>query len=478
MHILIPIFFNAPLGGLHLNVMSTALHCKQNGHDVTVVCKEGIFTEKLLESDINVINTNFTDSEFSQTIDKIVELNRTNKIDIIHAHPFHSRKLGLLISKILEVPFFVTIHGRYTDKIETYIDKAAMVFTVSEGIKDYVKEHLIKSGMRKYLYKLFVVPNGVNMELFKPESPPSSITKDPQKLNISLISRLDKDKEFIINIFYKALTFTRDKFAEKVSWTIVGDGTLKEEMKQKVEEISSGEHFVNFVGWKENNELLMEYMNSDLIIAPGRSALEGMSCGKPVIALGSKGYVGLIDKDNWLKGVYANFGGIGNKIEDYIEGSVETDINRVIEDATLRKELEELGPEIITQFYKEKEANNNLLRFYQIFKKSTTKQKEQSQSDLANLISRYLLETNIKNTLITQVSNNEIKIEIQCNDYNNIEFAYYIFNENTLIKKIYYSPTNSVHFQCYESGKYRARCYLRKEQTIFDFSTKFINVQI
>ena len=41
-----------------------------------------------------------------------------------------------------------------------------MVFTVSEGIKDFLKEHLLKRKLSKYNYKLFVVPNGVNTDLF------------------------------------------------------------------------------------------------------------------------------------------------------------------------------------------------------------------------------------------------------------------------------------------------------------------------
>ncbi|MEH7419484.1 glycosyltransferase family 4 protein [Neobacillus drentensis] len=476
MHILIPIFFNAPLGGLHLNAMSTALHCKKNGHDVTVVCKKGIFTEKLRKANINIINTNFNDSEYPLTVNKILELNRTKKIDIIHSHPFQSRKLTILLSRILDVPFFVTIHGRHTDNIETYIDKVEMVFTVSEGVKDFVKEHLTKKGLRKYFYKLLVVPNGVDMELFKRVNN-SRFIDNTERFKISLVSRLDKDKEFIIDIFYKALRFAKNNFSQKVYWTIVGDGTLKEEMQRKVKEINNGD-FVKFVGWKENNELLMEYIDSDVIIAPGRSALEGMSCGKPVIAIGSKAYIGLIDKENWLKGVYANFGGIGNKIEDYIEGSIENDIKRVIEDGLLRQELEELGPNLISQFYKEEEANSNLLRFFQMIRSNITKQKETNQEDLSEQISSYLIETNIKNTLLTQLTNKEIKIEVVCHDYENIEFAWYIFKENNVIQKIYYSSSNSINYKFNEPGKYRIRCFLRKEQASFSFLTKVINVKI
>jgi glycosyltransferase involved in cell wall biosynthesis len=478
MHILIPIFFNAPLGGLHLNVMSTALHCKKNGHDVSVICKEGVFSEKLREENINVIHTNFTDSEYPRTIRKIVELGRTNKIDIIHSHPFQSRKLALLLSRILGVPFFVTIHGKHTDQIETYIDKAAMVFTVSEGIKDFVKEYLTKKGLSKYNHKLYVVPNGVDTELFKPLHTSSMMVKRNEQINISLISRLDQDKEFIINIFYKALMFTIKTYPHNVYWTIVGEGTLKEEIMAKVQEIAGvNNHCVNFAGWKEDIDLLMEYGNSDIVIAPGRCALEAMSCGKPVIAIGSKGYIGLIDKDNWLKGVYTNFGGIGNKIEDYLEGSIENDIKQLVENEMLREDLSELGPNLISLFYEEKEANNNLLRFYRMFQKKNTERIETDKIELENVISSYLIESTIKNTLITPLSKNEYKVKVHCHDYNNIEFAWYIFKDGITMEKIKYSSSNSITYQFKEKGKYRVRCYVKKGQTMFAFHTKFIIIQ-
>ncbi|OAS87846.1 MULTISPECIES: glycosyltransferase family 4 protein [Metabacillus] len=473
MHILIPVFFNAPLGGLHFNVMSTALHCKSNGNDVTVLCRPGVFTDTLKEKGINVINTDFTPTEFSNTIKTLLELNKSNKIDIIHSHPFESRKVAVLLSKILKSPLFVTIHGRHTDYIETYIDKVAMVFTVSEGIKDFLKVHLAKNRLNKYNHKLFVVPNGVDTHLFQPIEPPAL----NRKINISLVTRLDKDKEFIIEVFYKALKFTTEKYPNDVIWTIVGDGTLIDEMKQKVEEIvGTNNHFVNFVGWKEDIDLLMSYSNSDIVIAPGRCALEAMSCGKPTIAIGSKGYIGLIDKNNWLKGVYANFGGIGNKIEDYVEGSIEKDIERLVENDMLRDELGELGHNLISQFYEEKEANNNLLRFYSMFKRENTELNEIDHIEIDKLISNYLLETNIRQSIIKQNTLNEYKIEVICHEYNGLSFAWYVFKEKQLVKKIPYSKSNCLNYTFQEKGSYQIRCYVKKDDTMIVFPVKKINV--
>lgn len=211
-----------------------------------------------------------------------------------------------------------------------------MVFTVSEGIKDFLFSKL--KNLDSYKHKFVVIPNGVNTNLFhKQNNVIKSHSSDTENLNISLVTRLDKDKEFIIEVFYRALKHTSENYIKSVHWSIVGEGTLKGEIEEKVREITNGKLNVEFKGWKEDAELLQEYITSDIILAPGRCALEAMSCGKPVIAIGSKGYNGLINKDNWLRGVYSNFGGIGNKMNDYQEGTVEQELSYLIGNDRARK---------------------------------------------------------------------------------------------------------------------------------------------
>ena len=257
----------------------------------------------------------------------------------------------------------------------------------------------------------------------------------------------------------------------------MGEGTLKEEIQHHVKKIiNKNQNFVSFVGWKEGSELVYEYVKSDIVIAPGRCALEAMSCGKPVIAIGSKGYVGLIDKENWLKGVYANFGGIGNKIDDYIEGSIENDIKRIIESEQLRKNLEELGPNLIHLYFKEEEANENLLKFYSIYRRNSSEQNKTSE-ETAEMTSTYLLKLNIQKPIVTQLSTKSYQVEIPVKDADNVKFAWYIFKENRVIRKIPYSDSNSITYEFNMDGDYRIRCYVKKGNTTLAFPTKLIHIQ-
>src|SRR5690606_23594512 len=50
---------------------------------------------------------------------------------------------------------------------------------------------------------------------------------------------------------------------------------------------------------------------ADVVVPTGRSALEALACGKPVIAIGRAGLHGLITVDNWEQAVKTNFGDHG-----------------------------------------------------------------------------------------------------------------------------------------------------------------------
>ncbi|MED1603620.1 glycosyltransferase family 4 protein [Alkalihalophilus marmarensis] len=358
MHILITVFFNAHHGGLHDNIFSTIKQSIKLGNHITVVCKSGMFEERLKKIGVQVVTTDFHSND--NTTNDVINAPK-NDYDVIHAHPGPSREVALQVSEKLELPIVMTFHGMWADSVVEYSDKLSAIFPVSEGVKDFLKRTLIDD-----FDKMMIMPNGVNKKLFKPKN--KLFKRKDEVLNISLITRLDKDKDFIIQVFYKALEYTSNHFLTKVRWTIVGDGTELDSMKKTVKDITKGQQKVAFIGWKAGKELLKNYQESDIVIAPGRCALEAMACGKPVIAIGSKKYNGLVTKDNWTRGVYTNFGGFGNKMNDYIDGTIEAELEQVISSQKLREELGSLGVFITDQFYNEDQINNKIIGVYNIIK--------------------------------------------------------------------------------------------------------------
>src|SRR5699024_4490113 len=91
MKLLYSVFFNAPMGGLHENVYSTALFMKRNNCDVYVVLKAGLLQKRLNLQGIKTITT-----DFSSTQETLKSIENTGiNFDLIHFHPGPSKNAVL-----------------------------------------------------------------------------------------------------------------------------------------------------------------------------------------------------------------------------------------------------------------------------------------------------------------------------------------------------------------------------------------------
>src|SRR5699024_3034628 len=100
MKILYLVHFNAPMGGLHENVYSSAIFMQQKGHEVYVVLKEGELQQRFEKQGIKTITTDY--SHVGESLGTIE--NKKVDFDIIHAHPGASRKVALHYSGRYNIP--------------------------------------------------------------------------------------------------------------------------------------------------------------------------------------------------------------------------------------------------------------------------------------------------------------------------------------------------------------------------------------
>ncbi|TNH16623.1 glycosyltransferase family 4 protein [Halomonas sp. BL6] len=356
MHVIMPVFFKAAHGGLHENVLAAARFLIDNNHKATIVCPRGPFADSLSGFGVGVIQTNYLDLE--ATLNEIMNLHDVDPIDLVHAHPFASRKLGLMLSEKLNIPIVLTFHGKYTDDISQYVDKVSAVLAVSFGIRDYLlAEQSIKPQ------KFHVVPNVPDTGFFQPVSENSQSTDG--KISVALVSRLDKDKAFILDVFADAVEYAAENYSGQLSWIVVGNGTQLEEFRTRLDAVRGG-NSIEFRGWLEGEPLRSAYQSSDFVFAPGRCALEAMSCGVPTIAVGSKSYCGLVNAETWQQGVYSNFGGVGNQHTDYKPEMVHQDMDNLLASKSYRIGLGNFGISIIQQFFDFQKIHTQLLGIYRL----------------------------------------------------------------------------------------------------------------
>lgn len=354
MNILYLLHFNAPMGGLHENLYSTAIYMKKNDNNVWVVLKEGPLAERLRQNGINTIIVDY--QYISETLSAI--RNTNINFDIVHTHPGLSRKAALHVSKEYNIPLLMTFHGMWADSLGLYSERIHSIICVSEGIKDF-----IKTQSENIEEKCYVVPNGYNNLLI---DNPKFHDNVSNKLSLGLVTRLDDDKEFILDIFLIALKHLKENRDYQITFKIIGDGTRRKEFLEECKTLlKHTKHKIEFTGWLVDTSLKDAYLECDMILAPGRSAIESMASGKPTFAVGSKKYIGLIKHDNWSQGVYNNFGGYGNKFKDYTKGTLENDLDFLLSDIENLKIVGKFSHSIAANYYKDSNVNKSILEIYE-----------------------------------------------------------------------------------------------------------------
>jgi glycosyltransferase involved in cell wall biosynthesis len=329
MNVFMPVDFNAPAGGLHEHVRALARMLAAGGHRCTIMCKPGPFAEAFKESETaRVLATDFID--FDADVRRAVE---DGPYDLVHAHPFKARKVGIAVAEHLRSPGIVAMHGMYLDGIDEW-SGLPLVVCVSTAIRD----HLLV-GRPHLAARCVVVPNGVDTHMFYPSRGMADdrVRGDGARA-ILFVSRFHVDKRFIVDCLLDLLDdlSTAAPSGSVTELRVVGEGPLEDDIRAAADSLAltNPEFRVRFLGWRNHYELAREYQDASVVIAPGRSAMEAMACGRPVIAVGSRSYIGLVDASNIMEALHTNFGGVGCGQAGYSSGQTLRDVLAATEPQT------------------------------------------------------------------------------------------------------------------------------------------------
>jgi glycosyltransferase involved in cell wall biosynthesis len=254
---------------------------------------------------------------FSAAI-KLLSLRKNNQFDIVHY--FFSLPTGLLTFvpwAFRKTPYIVSLRGSDVPYYDIYNRKVHFFNLVLRPVNKYIwkksktvialSEGLKTTALRSApTQEIGVIPNGVETELFKPDSngrPPG------KKLRLITVSRLINRKG--IDHVLRALADLR---GIDVTLLIVGTGSYESYLKKLCHELGLGD-IVTFYGYCPREQLPDLYSNADVFILPslaesfGIVFAEAMACGLPVIGGRTGGVPDLVKEDN---GILVNPG----KIDD------------------------------------------------------------------------------------------------------------------------------------------------------------------
>ncbi|WP_274475885.1 glycosyltransferase [Mangrovimonas aestuarii] len=209
-------------------------------------------------------------------------------ISVIHVH-FGTNALDAILLKQLGLPlkFFVTYHGY---DIRLGIEKGghlyAPVFAHADGliaISNYNKSHLLNFGAP--LDKIINLPNGLDCNFFKRESPINGIEG---KVKLLSVARLVEEKA--LHIAIEALAMVKAQCPQlEFEYTIIGEGECRIVLESLVKSLGL-EDCVCFKG-SQNSEVVRDAMvchdifllSSDVEAMP-TVLLEAQASGMMVVA--------------------------------------------------------------------------------------------------------------------------------------------------------------------------------------------------
>jgi|GEM_PF-5593234 len=294
-HLAICLFFRAPLGGLQANILATVEAAIHYGWDVSVFCPPGPFQDEYLKP--RSIKTYTVDFQSSASIAEAAEL--ISDADLIHAHPGPSRQLALKAAAINNVPVVFTIHGAWFDSVHQYANRLAAIICVSPAVFDAVSDLCDN-------HDVFIdhIPNGIDLDQFDtPRAVP------PENGHIVIASRLDADKQVLINSLVKLWEIQAgSSVGNDLHYSVAGEGALCSKLEAAAKRL---EIPVSFLGWQNPTSLAHLYQKASAVIASGRCAMEALTIGRPTLAIASAGVAEAFEISQLPNAAHSNFGGYG-----------------------------------------------------------------------------------------------------------------------------------------------------------------------
>jgi len=278
----------------------------------------------------------FTGPSYSYFVGKY--LKNIDKPDIVHSHFAYPDGYGVLKTvKKWNVPFIVHVRGGYKlatrkaynsikNKLLKTLNYADRIIAVSHSVKD----EYVKMGIDDK--KIVVIPNGANLEKFKP------MDKNTAREKL----KLETEKKIILFIGYlrfrKGVNYLIDAIPiiikeHDAQFLIIGEGDMKKKLIQQAIDLKVDKN-IKFIEPRPHDEIPLWINASDFLVLPtlaeGRPnvVLESMACEKTIIASNVDGVPELV-----------NDGDTGFLIPSRDVNAISENIIKLLDDENLVKKM-------------------------------------------------------------------------------------------------------------------------------------------
>lgn len=236
-------------------------------------------------------------------------------------------------------------------------------------VETYKKADKVLAGSTytlNLLKKLFAIPdrrielfyeNGISQDFLMPAKPEK---KAGDKINLLFVGRLVPYK--CPDILIESIGKLDPVIQSKIHLTIVGDGSEKNSLENRVQELNLGE-IVSFAGWVNQQETPDYYRKADIFCFPsirefgGAVVIEAMACGLPCIVANNGGIGEYVTEETGFK--------IEPISREYLTQELTNKIKILVEDDKLRESMSAKSIERAKEF----EWDNKAAKIVDIYEK-------------------------------------------------------------------------------------------------------------
>ncbi len=294
-------------GGVTEHVHHTAVELRRRGHDVTIITShfnrgempsEGI--ERIGHNLLIPFNGAFVDLAVGFRLGaQLRRLLRRHEFDLLHTHAPLVPTLPLMAIKAATCAQVGTFHttaapSRALEWARPYlspvVEKLGARIAVSHTARDF--------AARYFPGEYEVIPNGVDIERFRPDVAPFPEWRQADRVNILFVGRLDPRKG--VHQLIAAMPEVVKRTRGQARLLIVGNSYLRPKLETAV--AASARPHVHFLGHVPTADLPRWYRTGDIFVSPatgnesfGIVLIEAMASGCAVIASDIPGYLSVVN---------------------------------------------------------------------------------------------------------------------------------------------------------------------------------------
>ncbi|MEK8131478.1 glycosyltransferase [Paenibacillus filicis] len=293
------------IGGTETYTLTLTRELLKKGYTVMAAGKKG----KLLDSflglgcpcfEIDFVLDNFKENLLQRRANTEIlqSIIRTEGIDLVHTHQIPSGGVAIAAANELRVPVVFTVHGTYYDREFLHsVCRGTTLTSVSPSVQLMLQT--------RGIHHSFLIPNGIDPLEFSTVSPTyraylrQKLGIPPSAPVVMYAGRLSWEKADICNEIIHAVSAMRGSSHPNLHCLIAGGGRQEEHVFKlaTLKHRKAKKRFIHHVG--EVLNMKTYYAISDCIIGTGRIALEAMACERPLVAIGSKSFFGLVNPDHY-----------------------------------------------------------------------------------------------------------------------------------------------------------------------------------